>query len=162
MGRKDQQVLDGLEGEFLSEPKKKQMDLDDVFTNSRPDGVVPVARIRVRGTVRVIDSCWVEVHLQLRISNDRPWLPITPEDAPLLVARRFSGSDKKGEVQELYVIAALKRELSANGAEVSLMGSESRLGRGSTEWRYWAQLSSRLSVAVRLRQDGTVEVLGLT
>lgn len=120
-------------------------------------------KVRVRGTVRVMSKLWVQVDLQLRLDGDSPWLELTPKGVPLLVARQFSGKDGKREARELYVIAAMRRQLALGGATVmELAGSECRDGsNGQTEWRYWALLAGGLSVALEMAGDGSVKVLNL-
>ncbi|QBZ72926.1 hypothetical protein SEA_PRINCEPHERGUS_58 [Microbacterium phage PrincePhergus] len=126
---------------------------------NRQDGVVPVARIRVSGSWRVVSSDFAELSLRLKFGER--WLRLTHPDRPLLVARRFSGEGKR-EAPELSVIAALKRALGAGGAHVfTLDGSEARVGDGVTEWRYWAWLGGRMTVALETQADGTVQVIGL-
>jgi len=126
-------------------------------------GVHEVAKLRVRGSVRVTSSDWSEVALQIRLSKDGPWLSLTPEDTPLLVARQFGGKDRSREAPELYVVTTLRKVLEGDGLSVlSLSGSEGREGMGTTEYRYWAHLGARLSVAVTTRPDGTVALVGLS
>ena len=118
-------------------------------------------QVRVRGTIRPVNHAWVEVRLQLQRSPDSEWKHLSPYAGTVLVARQFSGSAGEREAPELYVISALKEELGANGATVELTGSEGRKGDGTTEYRYWAHLSARLTVALRYRSDGSVTVIGL-
>ncbi|AVJ51197.1 hypothetical protein FDJ44_gp59 [Microbacterium phage Pikmin] len=131
---------------------------------NRPDGVVPVCRVRVAGTFRIIDGTWAEVTGSIQLREGNEWLSLNLVDHPLIVARRFSGNEGDREVPELTVVAAVKRGLGSGGAEVlQLTGSEARSsadGR-STEWRYWAWMGARLSVALQTRGDGSVVVLGL-
>lgn len=132
-----------------------------VFGN-RQDGVVPVVSLRVRATVRVVSQDWVELSLQLKTSPEANWMFLTNLDHPLMVARRFARpKERQGESMELYALSALKRALSAHGATVQLGGCELRPGDGVNEFRFWAHLGARLSVAVESQPDGTVRVLGL-
>lgn len=125
-------------------------------------GVAEVARLRVRATVRNVDREWVEIRLQVKRSSDSPWLDLLPEDNPMLMARQFSGRDYDREAPELYACSALRMVLGSRGADVlELAGSEARVGHGVTEWRYWARLGSRFSVALQSQADGTVAVVGV-
>lgn len=163
----EQQRLDfqALEQEFdkpLDKFVSSRVPATDGPSQGTQDGVVRVAKVRVRVTARVVKANWIELALQMRLDGDSPWLNLTPEDTPLLVARRFSGKNGDREVMELYGIAALKRYLGAHGATVfELAGSEGRTGDGVNEWRYWAHVGARLSVAVQANSDGTVALLGL-
>jgi len=128
----------------------------------RHDGVVRVAVIRTRGTLRNINTEWAEVRLQIQLNPDAEWLDLLEGGLPLLVARRYSGSEGQREAPELYVISALKQTIQAEGALVlSMLGSQSRALDGATEWAYWAHLAGRLSVAIRTRPDGSVAIIGL-
>jgi hypothetical protein len=128
---------------------------------ARSDGIVPVQRLRVRGTWRVVDREWAYVSLQVRTPAGF-WLNLTNEDHPPLVARRFSGKEGEREAPELTVVAMLRRYLSGHGAHVfGLDGSEARVGDGVTEWRYWASVGARLTVGIQTQADGTATVIGL-
>ncbi|WNM68031.1 hypothetical protein SEA_SIRVICTOR_59 [Microbacterium phage SirVictor] len=125
----------------------------------RGDGVVPVLHLRVSASWRVVDKDWAELSMRAKVLGR--WMRLTHADHPLLVARRFSGEGKR-EVPELSAIAGLKAVLGAGGAHVfQLTGSEARVGDGVTEWRYWAWLGAKMTVAVRTQDDGTVKFVGL-
>lgn len=114
-------------------------------------------RVRVSGSWRVLDREWAEVRLWAKVGEK--WYQLVPTEAPLLVARQFSGDR---EAPELSVVAALREVLARGGAEVlGLDGSEARVGDGVTEWCYWAVLGARTTVAVERKPDGTVGMLGL-
>ncbi|AWN03840.1 hypothetical protein PBI_OATS_62 [Microbacterium phage Oats] len=122
---------------------------------ARQDGVVCVNRLRVRATVQNIDGQWAEVKLSVKVGEG--WFPL--EGGKLRVARRRSG---QREAQELYVISALRRSLSAHGVAVlSLDGSEQRVGDGVTDYRYWASMGSRLTYALEVSEAGVVSVVNL-
>jgi len=129
---------------------------------SRNDGVARVAIVRARGTLRNINAEWAEVRLQVQLNPDAEWLDLLEGGLPLLVARRYSGSEGQREAPELYVISSLKQVLQAEGALVlSMPGSQSRELDGTTEWAYWVHLGGRLSVAIRTRADGSIRLMGL-
>lgn len=116
-----------------------------------------ICRVRVSGSWRPLDKDWGELRLRAKVGDK--WYPLVPAGFPLIVARRFSGGR---EAPELAVVAALKQVLGRDGAVVvGLAGSEARVGDGVTEWRYWAELGARTTVAVERKPDGTVGMLGL-
>lgn len=129
---------------------------------NRQDGVVPVVSCRVRASIRPTSPDWCEARLQIKLSAGGKWLNLTHEDHPLLIARRYAHpKQRQGEAMELYALSALKRVLGAHGATVQLGGRELRPGDGWNDFRFWAHLGARLSVAVESAADGTVKVLGL-
>ncbi|QDF16027.1 hypothetical protein H3N89_gp63 [Microbacterium phage MonChoix] len=126
---------------------------------TRQDGVVCINRLRVRAQVRNIDKDWCEVSLSVKVGEG--WFRLERGHA-LRVARRFSGSQGTREAQELYTVAALRRSLTAHGVAVlSLEGEEQRVGDGVTDYRYWANMGSRLTYALETLADGSVAVVAL-
>ncbi|URC17921.1 hypothetical protein SEA_ENDOR_65 [Microbacterium phage Endor] len=125
--------------------------------SARQDGVVCINKLRVRADVRNIDTEWAEVNLSVKIGEG--WFRLERGHA-LRVARRFSGSR---EAQELYAVSALRRSLTAHGVAVlSLEGEEVRTGVGAvTDYRYWANMGSRLTYALETLSDGSVAVVAL-
>ena len=124
-------------------------------------GVGMNVRVRVSATVRILDNDWVEVSARLRLYEGGAWLNLTVKDHPMIMARRKSGGR---EVHELYAIAGLKTLLKQDPTVnvLGLDGSEARTGtQGITEWRYWARLGSRFSVAMQTQEDGSVRVVGI-
>lgn len=123
---------------------------------ARQDGVVCINRLRVRATVRNLDKEWCEVDLSVKFGNS--WNRLEGGHH-LIVARRMSGGR---EAQELYAVAALRRSLQAHGVAVlSLEGEEQRVGDGITDYRYWANMGSRLTYALESSKDGVVSVIAL-
>ncbi|WNN96091.1 hypothetical protein SEA_SCHIMMELS22_60 [Microbacterium phage Schimmels22] len=124
---------------------------------------VPVCRqrIRVRSSVRVLDQEWVEVRMQIRLRESGGWIDVIAEDHPLLLSRGLSRVTEC-ETQTDYVEAVLRRFVTMDAGLVWRLGAwESRVGQGVTEYRAWVDLSARLSVAVRTRADGMLNVYGL-
>lgn len=118
-------------------------------------------RIRVRSSVRVLDQDWVEVRMQIRLRESGGWIDVIAEDHPLLLSRGLSRVTEC-ETQTDYVEAVLRRFVTMDaGLRWQLGAWESRVGQGVTEYRAWVDLSARLSVAVRTRPDGMLNVYGL-
>jgi len=129
---------------------------------ARTDGIRAIVKVRARAVLLPVNDEWINVRLYVQLYKDSPWLNLTSEGNNLLVARRYSGTR---ESQELYAVSALKQVLSSEGAVVlQLAGSESRGDEAahSIEYRYWAWLGARFSVAMRVENDGTVTAVGLS
>lgn len=118
-------------------------------------------RIRVRSSVRVLDQDWVEVRMQIRLRESAGWIDVVAADHPLLLSRGLS-KVTECETQTDYVEAVLRRFVTMDAGLAWRLGAwESRVGQGVTEYRAWVDLSARLSVAVRTRDDGMLNVYGL-
>jgi hypothetical protein len=132
----------------------EQRKLDERFAEALRLTDLRETALRVRAVV-FNDEGWLQIRLQCRISEKRAWVTMNE----LAVARQYGGVVSR---EEAIVVAALRRSLGSMGATVlALDDIDVRVGNGQAEYRYWARLGSRLSVALQTRSDGTVAVVGL-
>jgi hypothetical protein len=116
---------------------------------------LPGVSMRLRATVVTKSPKWCEVSLELSVHPGEWWLL----EGPTLVARR---EDRTAESRSLYAISLFKRLMDENGVQYELDRGNLRLGEADVEeWSWWAHLRGPLSVAVQVRDDGSVRVVGL-
>jgi len=114
------------------------------------------AQVRVRSSVRVVNSRWVEVRMQLRVDDSMPWLDVLNRDHPVLMRRT------KDDLFAEYVELAIRRFLIIDAGLVWHLGPwEQRVGQGVTEYRAWLNLRGPAGVAVRTRDDGMLNVYAM-
>ena len=131
---------------------------------SRSDGVVPIVRLRVCATWRVLDQDWAEVMLMVEVKGQ--WLPLSSGGlTTLLVARRYSGTGMDIEVPEFTLASALKKYLVRGGAVLLDFSQSGECYCHPTSqevtWYYWATLGSRVSVALEFQPDESVIIRNL-
>lgn len=111
--------------------------------------------VRVRATITTKSEKWCEVAVELAVHAGEWW----SLGNPFLVARQ---GDQHATARSLYAISLIKQVLAEEDVQVELGDGSLRLGAADVEeWSWWAHLRSRLSVAVQVRPDGSVRVVGL-
>lgn len=117
-----------------------------------------VTQVRLMAHIRRVSQFWLEVSLSLKLDDERGWMTIHDEDLPWLVSDTGA---KTSASRSLYAISLFKELMEKEGVGVSLGQGEVRSTGPVEEWSWWAQLHARLSVAVQVRDDGSVRVVGL-
>ena len=114
-------------------------------------------RVRLRASIRVLAGGeWADLAMQIRLTEQMPWLYVINKDHPLLLARH-------GQENEEHIVRAVERFLTMDAGifRYNLGKFEMRVGQGQTEYRAWLTFQSRAGVAVRTREDGMLNVYGL-
>lgn len=126
------------------------------------NGNVAVGKVLVTAAWKEISAEWAELAVSIYIHGEEH--NFTHPDHPLLVARRYSGSNLDVEVPELSVLSVVHKLLGAKGAVVfSVQADKESFNHDPSAGRYayWCLLGGRTTFALQTTPSATVQVVGL-